>query len=391
VPSYHHLYEIMITWCSCTCAPKLGDDFAVSGAEVLDGSAGKEASTSALEVCSTRGPTLDEGLTPSTRTAGGSIDECSTGMAVSGTMPRNEGEMSSLVDGDVPTSSERAAEEGEKVKGAPDIRSLLSSSELAAVQALERELGVANIQELHKVLVAGEALESCLLRYLKIQNFRVNQAAKALKAHLAWRASMKPADLADLRPSDICGCADEFLEKYMPTWHQGYDLQGRPVVFTHYGKFRFGPVLEAGVTVEKILRLQVRTSERIARLCGKQSSKLGCDISNALVIMDAEGWDSNNLWCKASFDWIRGLTKLDTEHYPERMGQMVILNAPSSLYYFWKSISWILPEKTRKQVQIFSGREMWEPELLCLIDASELPFEYGGSKPTSAVAAPPRL
>jgi len=138
--------------------------------------------------------------------------------------------------------------------------------------------------------------------------------------------------------------------------------------------------LEAGVTVEKILQLHVRNSEHTARLCGKQSSKLGRDISTALIVIDAEGLDPKNLRHRAALEWMRGLAKIDQEHYPERLGQMLIINAPSCLHYFYNAASWILPQKARSLVHIFGGRETWEPVLLELVDASELPLRYGGSK-----------
>jgi hypothetical protein len=288
---------------------------------------------------------------------------------------------------DTPAPSEEAAAEGSGIKSAwapSDVRSSLGSGELAAVQALERELGADGIEAVRNILVAGEALESWLIRFLKPQNFRARQAAKAVRAHLAWRSSMNVAVLADLSPGEICGCTEELLGTYMPTWHQGSDRQGRPIVFSHYGKFRFGPVLEAGVTVEKILQLHIRNSERTARLCGEQSGKLGRDISDALIIMDTEGFDPNALRSKAAFEWARGMATIDQEQYPERMGQLLIINAPSSMYYFYKTVSWVLSERARSRVRIFGGRETWEPALLELVDASELPLQYGGSRPAVA-------
>lgn len=270
----------------------------------------------------------------------------------------------------------------------PNVRSLLSSSELAVVQGLERELGEDGIKSVRDILVPGEALESCLLRFLKHQSLRVRPAAKALRAHLEWRASTKLADLVELTPGEICGCTDELLDRYMPTWHQGYDRLGRPVVFSHYGKFRFGPVLEAGVTVEKILQLHARNSERTARLCGKQSSMLDRDISTALIVVDAEGLDPNNLRHRAALEWMRGFARIDQEHYPERLGQFFIINAPSCVQYFYNAASWFLPQKSRNLVRIFGGREAWEPALLDLVDASELPPEYGGSGLALALAEP---
>jgi len=397
----------MSSWWSCACAPKVEAEFTVAGEETAEAScdigdqkalllgrtsslvqspkAGTKALTSSGAELAASKENPDEELTPSTTRASSSDPaEKLSNSASSATLVEEGGQTLSEANDAIP--HDEASTMADDAARIPDVRSMLSGSELAAVKALEHELGNEGLDAVRAILVPGEALESCLLRFLKPNNLRPRPAAKALRAHLTWRGSVKPADLAPLAPGEICGCPDELLEKYMPTWHQGYDRQGRPVVFSHYGKFRFGPVLEAGVTVEKILQLHVRNSENTARLCGKQSSKLGRDVPNALIIMDTEGWDPNNLRSKGAFEWARGLAKIDQEHYPERMGQLLIINAPSSVHYFYKAASWMLPEKARNQVRILGGRETWEPALLELIEASQLPPQYGGTGPDLALA-----
>mmetsp|Transcript_69341 Transcript_69341/g.225110 ORF Transcript_69341/g.225110 Transcript_69341/m.225110 type:complete len:187 (-) Transcript_69341:40-600(-) len=175
-----------------------------------------------------------------------------------------------------------------------------------------------------------------------------------LRAHIAWRKHAGLAELVLVSAGDVVGT--DIIEHYLPTWHQGCDRQGRPVVFTHYGRFRCRPVLEAGITVEQLGRLHVRNSEIVARRCGLQSAKLGRDITSSLLIIDAEGLDSRSMWTRASFDWVRGVVTIEMEHYPDRMGQVVVINAPASVNCFFKA-------------------------LLQLVEASELPSDYGGDGP----------
>lgn len=263
----------------------------------------------------------------------------------------------------------------------------LGDKEAEPLAQLEHALA----EDMHRVrsaLVPGESLHSFLMRFLRANHHKVKAAAAMVRAHVAWRDEHQPHLLADSPPGKVAGCAPELLEEYMPTWHQGYDKEGRPVIFSHYGKFRFRPIIDAGVTVEKILELHIRTSERTARLCGEQSRKHNREISRALIIMDTEGWDSGNLRQRAAFDWAAGIAKIDTEHYPERMWKLLILNAPSSVYYFFKMVSWFLPKKQSEAVKIYSGREQWVPELLALIDADQLPPEYGGSGPSLGAQLP---
>jgi len=282
------------------------------------------------------------------------------------------------------TPSTADEEPNEAVQGAEPINMSieleLCDQEHDALFALKEELGDADMEAVKSILVPGELLESCLLRFLRPHGLRVRTAAALLRAHLTWRQEMRPKELANLSQGEVAGCDQALLQSYMPTWHQGFDRQGRPVIISHYGKFRFKPVLDAGVTVERILRLHVRNSEVTARLCGEQSQKLGRDISNALIIMDLEGLDTNNLRTWAAFQWARGLAKIDQEHYLDRMGQLLIINAPSYVHFFFQSTSWMLPEKARRRVQIFATREQWLPVLHELIEPSELTPEYGGTR-----------
>jgi hypothetical protein len=51
------------------------------------------------------------------------------------------------------------------------------------------------------------------------------------------------------------------------------------------------------------------------------------------------------------------------DHSPERMGQMVIINAPGVVYTFFSMISYLLDEVTANKIRLFTSREQWEPVL----------------------------
>ncbi len=71
---------------------------------------------------------------------------------------------------------------------------------------------------------------------------------------------------------------------------------------------------------------------------------------------------------------------IDGKNYPERLGQMIIINSPSSLAYAWSMISKWLDPVTQQKIRFLRGPDEYIPELLSSIDASELPVEYGGIK-----------
>lgn len=266
-------------------------------------------------------------------------------------------------------------------------RQPLSAAEATALGELQAQLDSRSVASIQDALVPGESLETCLLRFLKAQHLKVAATVRALQADIAWRKAVEPRALAGLRPDEILGCDAHLIQKYMPVWHQGFDRSGRPVIFAQYGRFRFPPVIKH-TSVDKLLRLHVHNSERSALLCGQQTSALQLPVTSVVTVVDAEGWDPHNLLVKASYTWAKGMAEIDQDHYPERLGEMLIINAPSVVYRFWSAVQYFLPEQTRRRVRLFAQRAQWLPELLRLVDEAQLPPEYGGSAVSGAAGGP---
>jgi len=280
------------------------------------------------------------------------------------------------------TKEQRGVEKSETTVLAADAvpcdtwRQSLPTKDQTALCELQSQLEDSG-KQLQDYLVPGETRDSCLLRFLRAKKMNATSAAGFLRADMAWRQEVQPALLADMRPEQILGCEASIVKEYLNTWHQGFDRLGRPLQITHYGKTRLKRIL-AQTSVEKLLHLHVHNAERAARLCGQQSAKLGHEVSSSLILVDAEGFDPHQLWMKELFAWAKGMSQIDSEHYPLRLGCMMVINAPPVVFYFWKLMQGFLAAETRSQIKILSGRETWLPELLELVDAEELPPEYGG-------------
>jgi len=261
------------------------------------------------------------------------------------------------------------------------LREVLPKHELAAMQALEAELGTADLERIRASLWPGEATDSCLLRWLGCHSNRVHPTAKALRAHLAWREVKRPGELALLVGEEVVGSPREVLSHFFPMWHQGEDRFCRPLTYNHIGRFNFDEMQGAGITPETFLQLQMQGYETMARRCGEQSRKHGRHISESLLILDAEGLDPQVLCRRIAVDWSFQLARMVQDHYPDRMGQVVIINAPAAVHAFWTSVSWLLPKDAKKAVQILGGREQWAPALAELVAERELAADYGGMAP----------
>jgi len=367
---------------SCACAPKESDsEFIVQGASKsfdvqIEGQSDSSGETTLKKVASadsiktTTSSTPSEGLSGNPSGSGsGSISESSP----------NDNENDDAAASSTEEEATLDSVDAPIALPVPDVRGMLSEEDLKTVQALEEELGPEAIKDLHKTLVAGEAVESCLLRFFRLNHDKIRPTAKTIRAHLTWWDTMRPDLLIKMTPGEASGMTDELVNNYMPTWHQGYSKDGHPVMFTHYGKFRTKPLHDAGVTADHILKLQVWNSERAARLCGEQSSKLNKDLWNSIVVIDTAGLDPQVAFHKISLELARGFTKIDQEHYPDRMHRLIVINAPSTVQYFYRMSAWIFPERERRRVQILADREQWKPVLLQLIDEDQLPECYGGT------------
>lgn len=65
--------------------------------------------------------------------------------------------------------------------------------------------------------------------------------------------------------------------------------------------------------------------------------------------------------------------------WPEMLNKLIIINAPSFFSLVWSIIKGLLDPNTTKRIEIYSSETKGRERLLQLIDASELPRDYGGS------------
>ncbi len=135
------------------------------------------------------------------------------------------------------------------------------------------------------------------------------------------------------------------------------------------------PVLLEGVGEEGLLRRRIFHQELMARKMRAKTQELGHPVTQQVWVLDAR-----NLSLKPSGDGpklFRETTKMDSTYYPERLGYMLIVNAPWIFKPLWAMIKpWIDPNTVSK-IRIF-GYNDYQEELKKLIDVKDIPKEYGG-------------
>lgn len=61
------------------------------------------------------------------------------------------------------------------------------------------------------------------------------------------------------------------------------------------------------------------------------------NIETFMLVIDAAGWHLG-LGTSDAFVFIKSMATTDSDHYPERLGTLVVINAPSVLAFAWNII-----------------------------------------------------
>jgi len=109
------------------------------------------------------------------------------------------------------------------------------------------------------------------------------------------------------------------------------------------------------------------------------SKHAGRTINQSLVIMDLDGL-SFSTWNSQTRSMLQRLTGLLSDHYPETMGALFVVNAPGFFSVIWNVAKRFLDPGTQRKIHILGSN--FEKELFEYIDPSNLPEFLGGTDST---------
>lgn len=219
-----------------------------------------------------------------------------------------------------------------------------------------------------------------ILRFLRARKYSVKNALAMIREDINWRAQNNRLDLPKESAQEVLNCDIEKLYDYFPVWFQGYDKQMRPVSYRKFGKFEIWNVLKL-TTMERLIRFHAWETEQALRSMYSLSRKSGYNIETFVIVIDASGWNLK-LATSDAFAFIKGMAVTDSDHYPERLGTLVLINAPSMLSFAWRVIQGFLDSVTKEKIKILSSDpEEWQPVLRHYIDNDQIPRQYGGTAP----------
>jgi hypothetical protein len=216
-----------------------------------------------------------------------------------------------------------------------------------------------------------------LLRFLRARNFNVQSAFLMLKNDLEWRNQNNLTQLKTMSASEVLKCDLHQIFTYFPTWVQGFDRQCRPIAWRKFGKLEIWNVLKL-VSMDSLLQFHSWEAEQALRLMKNQSIATGYNIETFVVVIDAAGWHLG-LATSDAYTFIRGMSSTDSDHFPERLGKLIVINAPTALSFAWRIVSGFLDAVTLAKIKIYSKQSEWLPSLLEIMNEDQIPLQYGGT------------
>eukprot|EP00656_Telonema_subtile_P054728 TRINITY_DN8247_c0_g1_i3.p1 TRINITY_DN8247_c0_g1~~TRINITY_DN8247_c0_g1_i3.p1 ORF type:complete len:317 (-),score=94.40 TRINITY_DN8247_c0_g1_i3:225-1175(-) len=155
----------------------------------------------------------------------------------------------------------------------------------------------------------------------------------------------------------------------------GLDKHGRVLVFTRADAWDAETLLGL-VPLHRFVRYVVWFMEGVAALLGEVTEHSGTHSETMSLLVE---WGGGVSLSKKMRQLMHGMVQALSAHYPERLGAVLVIHAPSLMALFWGFFKGMLTEKTQAKIQI-TGAD-YQAALDALGDASVLPCCCGGAVP----------
>ncbi|KAL2914177.1 cytosolic factor, phosphatidylinositol/phosphatidylcholine transfer protein [Polyrhizophydium stewartii] len=213
--------------------------------------------------------------------------------------------------------------------------------------------------------------DHALLRFLRARRFDGPKAERMLLDCEAWR---KEFGVEDVVQNFAFPEAAQVARVY-PRFYHKTDRAGRPIYIERLSDFDVKRLFEL-TDQDRVVRRHVREYEKFLRYrLPACSARAGTHIEQGCTIIDLKGVPL------AAFNQVRKvlqtLSAIAQNYYPETMGRMFIVNAPTLFTAVWAVIKGMLDENTVAKISVLGSA--YQKQLLEAIDPSCLPASLGGA------------
>ncbi|KNZ73046.1 Sec14 cytosolic factor [Termitomyces sp. J132] len=216
--------------------------------------------------------------------------------------------------------------------------------------------------------------DETLLRFLRARKFDLLAAKKMLKDCQEWRKTVEGVGIDELYKA-----IDPFnypeRGAVFECWPMWFHKKGRPLNIHYFSGMNL-PKLYEVCTPERHWQSILVNAECLAReILPAATRKAGQPIGSVFVIVDLKGFGLSQFWQMKTL--ARKSFQISQDYFPETMGQLAIVNAPSIFPVIWGMIKPWISKETADKVDILGSD--YKDVLLKLIDADCLPSSLGDS------------
>jgi hypothetical protein len=209
-----------------------------------------------------------------------------------------------------------------------------------------------------------------LLRFLRARKFDVAAAKTMFVDTEKWRKETK---LDEILPTWEYPERDQVAEYYTQFYHKT-DKSGRPVYVEQLGAIDLTKLYEITTPERMLTNLAVeyeRMADPFLPACSRKSGHL---IETGCTIMDLKGVALTRI--PQVYSYVRQASVVSQNYYPERLGQLFLINAPWGFSTVWSVVKGWLDPVTVKKIHILGTG--YKSELLKEIAEEDLPTIFGG-------------
>ncbi|KAI9202242.1 CRAL-TRIO domain-containing protein [Polychytrium aggregatum] len=129
-------------------------------------------------------------------------------------------------------------------------------------------------------------------------------------------------------------------------------------------------------TPERMIKVYVREYEKFLNYrLAACSAKKGVKLEQSCTILDLKGVPLTQFGAVKKL--VSQVSEIAQNYYPETLGKMFIINAPTLFTTVWAVVKLMLDENTVNKISILGSS--YQKQLLECIDADCLPASYGGT------------
>jgi hypothetical protein len=222
----------------------------------------------------------------------------------------------------------------------------------------------------------------CLCRWLRARKYVYDDVIKMVEEATETRKEAKSKDFYP-DPKEALGCDMATYFAQYPQLYSGFAKNGAPVFISKPGVLNVDAV-ECITTLEGIVNFHWYIMQRdfAERLRAQKAKVPGFKRFECVCILDLEHLTLSQLTSRA-LTIIKEQAAIDSICFPETMCKMYIVNGPRFFGATWKLIRGWLDPRTAGKIEVISDRKKWTEKLLDVVEADQLPEDYGGKGPNT--------